>query len=178
MDKEYTPNCPIAYSIASVSDLFGEFSSHETAHVIVMTRNRDYAKSSTLQAGLTSLIGLYMATSGCPHLDKLKPLALSHLPFASLEESVFRTAAFYLMMQYYRSKKGKRPDWNLKGLSNIYENIRQVNAGMTRRLRRAAKREASLTAVANLDHTASLVPFVIDETLEEMEGSLSTYLED
>ena len=66
----------------------------------------------------------------------------------------------------------------MKGLHKIYEDIQAVNAGISERLRLAASKDASLSAIANLDHTASLVPFVVNETLDEIEASLSSYLED
>jgi hypothetical protein len=178
LDAAVYPKCPVAYCIATMTDAFREFSSHETSHVLIMTRHRDYSKATTLQEGLASLMGLYMASSGCPHLEKLKPLTHLHLPFASLDENVLRTAAMYLLIQYHRMKKGKHPDWDMKQLETIYDHIRTVNSGISRRLRRAARKEASLTALANLDYTASLVPFVIDETLENIERSVTSYMEE
>jgi len=178
LDETVSPQCPVAYCISTMTDVFREFSSHETSHVLVMTRHRDYSKATTLQEGLTSLMGLYMASSGCPHLERLKPLTRLHLPFASLDENVLRTASIYLLIQYHRMKKGKHPDWEFKRLETIYDRIRVVNSGISRRLRHAARKEASLTALANLDYTASLVPFVIDETLENIEQSVTSYMEE
>lgn len=55
-----------------------------------------------MQIGLYSLLGLVMATSGCPHLDFLRPLALHPLPFSSIHETVFRVSSSYLTEQYFR----------------------------------------------------------------------------
>ncbi len=171
-------HCPVAVNISGIVDAFEGISADDSTHVLIMAKNRDYSKSTTLQEGLTAMLGLCMAASPCPVLGKLKPLVRYHLPFASLEESVFRVASMYLLVQYFLARKGAEPDWKLKGLNKIYEDIHAVNKGISQRLKKAASRDASLKAIAKLDYTASLVPFVINETLDEIEASLSSYLED
>jgi hypothetical protein len=171
-------HCPVAVNISGVIGYFSDLSPNEATHVMIMTKNRDYSKSVTLQDGLSALLGLCMAASPCPVLGKLKPLVRYHLPFATLNESVFRVASMYLLVQHFLWRKGKKPDWELKGLTSIYEKIHLVNSGMTKRLMLAAQQDSSLKAIASLDHTASLVPFVINETLDDIEASLSSYMED
>jgi hypothetical protein len=178
LDTSRHEYCPIAVNIAHLVSSFGDFSSSETAHIIVMTRQRDYSKSTTVRDGLTSLLGIYMVTSGCPIMEKLKPLVRYHLPFLSLEENVFRVVSMYLLIQYFLMKKGKRPDWGLEKLETIYDHIRRVNAGVAKRIKNAAKKEASLIALANLDNLASLIPFLVDETLDRIGASLESYLEE
>ena len=171
-------HCPVAVNMSGVVEGFEGLSPDDSAHVLIMTKNRDYSKSTTLQEGLSALIGLCMAASPCPVMGKLKPLVRYHLPFATLNESVFRVASMYLLVQYFLAMRGGKADWKMKGLNKIYENIQAVNAGMSQRLRLAASKDASLSAIAKLDYTASLVPFVVNETLDEIEASLSSYLED
>ena len=55
-----------------------------------------------------SLIGIYMVTSGCPIMDKLRPMARFHLPFASTEETIYRAISTYLLGQYFLEQKGKK----------------------------------------------------------------------
>jgi len=176
LDEAKHDVCPIAYNIAEVVSEFKDFSSYENAYVLVMTKPRDMSKNTTMQEGISSLLGIYMVTSGCPIMEKLKPMVRYHMPFSTLEESVFRIVSMYLLMQYYLKSKGKKPDWELKKLGDIYENIRIVNAGMAERLKNAAQKDASITAVTNLDNFASLVPIMIDETLANIEESFSSYL--
>ena len=171
-------HCPVAVNISSVVDGFEGLDPRDSAHVMIISKNRDYSKSTTLQEGLSALLGLCMAASPCPILGKLKPLVRYHLPFSSLNESVFRVASMYLLVQYFLARRGGEADWKMKGLGKIYEDIQAVNEGMSQRLRLAASKEASLSAIATLDYTASLVPFVVNETLDEIEASLSSYLED
>ena len=58
--------CPIAINIADIIDYFRNFVSHEQVEVIVTAQERKYIKRVTLQHGVSSLIGIYMVTSGCP----------------------------------------------------------------------------------------------------------------
>ena len=171
-------HCPVAVNISGVVDDFEGLSPSDSAHVQIISKNRDYSKSTTLQEGLSALLGLCMAASPCPVMGKLKPLVRYHLPFATLNESVFRVASMYLLVQFFLARRGGEADWKMKGLHKIYEDIQAVNAGISERLRLAASKDASLSAIANLDHTASLVPFVVNETLDEIEASLCSYLED
>lgn len=176
LDEASHEFCPIAVNISGIVDEFRNASSYENAFVMVMTRERDMSKNTTIQEGLSSLIGIYMVTSGCPVMEKLKPLVRFHMPFATLEESVFRIVGMYLVMQYYLKTKGKKPDWELKKLGEIYDNIKVVNACMAERLRGVSVKDGNISAVEDLDELASLVPILINETLASMEESFSAYL--
>lgn len=170
--------CPVALALATNMDKFANYTAQETAHVLVMTPQRDYSKSTTLQEGLMSLLGLFMPTTGCPTMGKLKPLVRFHLPFASLEENVFRAVSMHFIVQQYMKNKGLKSDFDLAGLENVYAEIRQVNAGISERLSHAAAMDASLTALSQLDYTASLVPLVVNETLETLGRTFHSYLEE
>lgn len=176
LDETEYEFCPIAYNIADIVRSFKDSSSYENSYVLIMTKARDMSKNTTIQEGVSSLLGIYMVTSGCPIMEKLKPMVRYHLPFATLEESVYRVISMYLLVQYFLKKKGKKPDWELKKLSDIYENIRLVNAGIAERLKNAAQKDASVTAVVNLDYLASLLPLLINDTLASIEESFSSYL--
>lgn len=168
--------CPIAVNIANLVAAFKDHSSYENTYVLVMTRHREYSKNTTIETGLTSLLGIYMVTSGCPIMEKLKPLVRYHLPFATLHESVVKVISMYLLIQFFLKRKGKKPDWDLKKLEKIYDDVMKVNSGISQRLKSAARNDASMTAISTLNHLASLVPFVITDTLDEIEDSLSSYL--
>src|ERR1700752_750036 len=70
---ERQPHCPVAVSIAGVVVAFSRKISHEVVTVTVKSPERTYEKRLSLQQGLCSLLGLLMATSGCPHMDFLRP---------------------------------------------------------------------------------------------------------
>lgn len=169
-------HCPVAVNLAGLVDEFRDFSSYENSYVLVMTRERDISKNTTVQEGLSSIMGLYMVTSGCPIMAGLKPMVRYHLPFATIKENVYRTISMYLLIQYFLKKKGKTPDWDLKKLEEIYDEIRAVNAGMAMRLKEASIKDASVTALASLDYLASLLPLIINETIQDIEDSFAPYM--
>ncbi|HDZ87333.1 MAG TPA: hypothetical protein ENH38_01780, partial [Nitrospirae bacterium] len=100
-------HCPVAANLADVAAEFRDCFSYENVQVTVTTRERTYSRTTSLQEGLSSLIGIIMVTSGCPVMDKLKPMVRFHLPFATLQETVFRMVSMYLMAQYFRKMEGR-----------------------------------------------------------------------
>jgi hypothetical protein len=123
-------------------------------------------------------MGLYMVTSGCPIMDKLRPMVYTHLPFSSLEETLYRAASMYLFAQYFRQQEGKRPDWKLEDFAKIYEDIATVNQSFTKRLLSINPRDASLNGLVGLDCFASVAAFsTAAETVQEFESLFGAYLQ-
>jgi len=114
-------HCPVAVNLGNLVETFKDSQSYEHTTVQVQTPERTYEKQTTLQKGLRSIIGIYMVTSNCPVMDKLRPMVKFHLPFGSLEETVYRAVSMYLTAQYLLMRKGKTPDWDLKKLTEIYK---------------------------------------------------------
>ena len=170
------PYCPIALNFVDVADRFKDMVSHENVSVTVITEDRTYSKNTTIQQGLSPLIGIIMAASGCPVLDHLKPMVRFHLPFASLEDTVFRMVSMHLLVQYYRNQDGRPAEWNLDGLTRVYAEVGIVNRDFANRLRDAAKKDANINALVNLDCFASMVPLVAEDTLRTLKPYFSAYL--
>jgi hypothetical protein len=98
----------------------------------------------------------------------LKPMAYFHLSFSSVEETVVRAISLYLLKQYFIWKSGGEPDWNLKKLEQHYQNVRQVNQGILRRIRSLSKKgDADLNALVILDDFALNLDLEISMGLEE-----------
>jgi hypothetical protein len=74
--------CPIAGSIVEVIDFFQASASYEKITMKVESKNRNYVKDTTIQRGMSSMLGMFLVSSGCPVLTKLKPVVKFHLPFA------------------------------------------------------------------------------------------------
>jgi hypothetical protein len=165
LDERQYEFCPIAVNMLEVIDYFNNFVSHEQVEVVVTAQERKYIKRVSLQHGVSSLIGIYMVTSGCPVLDKLKPMVRFHLPFATIEETKYRAISMYLMAQYFLYQHGSKPDWNLRKLAEAYENIRVVNESFCKRLRTIQGKDATLNAVVVLDIFADSVNFSIDSRM-------------
>ena len=168
--------CPIAVNLIELIDFFKTLLSYEEVEVLIETEARRYMKHTTLQKGLSSLIGIYMVTSGCPVMDKLKPMVRHHLPFATLEETRYRVISMYLLAQYFLFRRGRVPDWELKNLIKIYDDIRIVNKSFCKRLSEIKIKDASVNAVVILDTLADFILFSMDkDTLKDMESQFSAY---
>jgi hypothetical protein len=165
LDERQYEFCPIAVSMVDVIDYFSNFVSYESVEVIVTAEERKYIKSVSLQHGVSSLIGIYMVTSGCPILEKLKPMVRFHLTFASIEETKYRAISMYLLAQYFLYQQGSQPDWDLKKLAQAYENVRIVNESFCKRLRTIKGKDANLNALVVLDIFADSVNFSIDSRM-------------
>ncbi len=160
--------CPITVHLEQLIDYFKDEISHHQCSVKVHTCQRTYLHKVSVQEGLYSIFGLIMATSGCPHMEFLKPMAYFHLPFASVEETIVRAISLYLLKQYYRWKHEQTPDWKLEKLEQHYQNVRQVNEGIIRRIRSLQKKgDADVNALVILDDFALNLDLEISEGLEE-----------
>ncbi len=170
-------NCPVAENIVEVIDFFRPFYSYDKVDVEVETKNRIYRKPDiALQKGVSSLLGIYMVTTGCPILGRLKPMVRYHLPFSSLWENSYRVISMYLTAQYFANKRGEEPDWDLKNLTELYNKIHHVNKSFWKRLSAIESKDTSINALIILDTSASHVQFQLDEEhLSEIDMLCKTY---
>ncbi len=175
LEQDRVQYCPIAVNISDVVDFFKAYTSHDKAQAVVITGDRLYGKKTNVQKALGSLLGVYMAASGCPSMERLKPMARFHLPFATLEETVFRSVGAYLLGQYFLKKQGKQADLDLVELAGFYKGIQVVNRGITERLRGVVGKDAVNNAVICLDMFAKELPYAIEDSLEELQGLFSVY---
>lgn len=170
--------CPIARNAMEVFDFFREDLSYDRVHVRIITHNRTYEKTIALQYALSSVIGIYMVTSGCPVMDKLRPLVRMHLPFAETEETTYRILSMYLLAQFFREKRGLKPDWKMEDLAVIFREIQTVNKCFLKRLRATGMEDAGLNAVHHLDcHAQYWKIFLSDSGLDNIERFFRAYLE-
>ncbi len=139
--------CPVAVNLSELVETFKDFTSYVGTRVVVKAPERTYEEETTLQQGLSSIVGLYMVTSNCPIMDQLRPMVRFHLPFATSEETLYRAVSMYLTKQYFAMRRGETPDWELEKLAQIYSAISVVNAGMSRRLRQASTKDANVNAL-------------------------------
>jgi len=168
LDERTHARCPVAANLSGIVEKFKNFVSHDRVGVVVIVDERTYSKDTTIQMGLSPLLGIIMTTSGCPIMEQLKPMVRFHLPFASLEETIFRMVSMYLVAQYLRKQAGKSAEWNLDGLTRIYAQIAQVNKDFVDRLLGAAKNDVNVNALVNLDAFAKMVPLAADSMLAKI----------
>ncbi len=169
LDEKEHIYCPVARNLEHILRKFKDIVSYEKVTVLVETFDRTYSTQTSVQHGLSSLMGILMVSSGCPLLGKLKPMVRFHLPFANLEETIFRSASTYLLGQFIKYKKGEQPDWDMEGLVRIYQEIEDVNASLANRVRSLVGRDAHINALIALDVFAKELPQTIRESLQEFE---------
>ncbi|MBI2423101.1 MAG: hypothetical protein HYV27_09755 [Candidatus Hydrogenedentes bacterium] len=177
LNRDEHSHCPAALSLVELVDLFGALQSYDEVDVTVTTEKRKLSAHTSVQKALSSLIGLHMATSGCPSMTFFRPMARFHLPFATKDETLFRAAGAYLIAQYFHNVSSNPCDWSLKGLQEAYEMIHEVNVGMASRIRLISESDANLNAIVVLDLFAHELPYAIGEKLSELKYLFKPYFE-
>jgi len=170
------PHCPIALQLCHIVERFDHMLSFDQIHVEVVTEERTVSQLTTVQRGIGSLMGLIIATCGCPHAAFFKPMARFHLPLASGEETLYRATSMYLLAQYFVRKEGRQADLELDGLTRIYHNIHIVNTAIAERLRAAAERDSTVNAIVMLDMYALALPRAIEESLQDIRHLFTPFL--
>jgi hypothetical protein len=170
-----TAQCPAAARLVPLAHAFSETESLGRALVHVDTPERTFVKEVPIATGISSLLGLQMATSGCPILGRLRAMARFHLPFATNAETVFRAVAGYLSAQHALWQSGAPADWSLDGLRAIYRDVAVVNRAFAARLRSALAKDASLNALVRLDIFTMTIPMALDDGLAENRALLALW---
>ena len=170
------PHCPLAANIVNVVQRFDGLISYDKVKVDVITEERRISQETTVQKGISSIMGLVIATCGCPHTAYFKPMARFHLPLASEEETIFRATSMYLLAQYYLKKEYRIADFEFEGLTRIYQNMQIVNFAIAERLRAATMTDSSINAIILLDSYAQTLPLAIEKSLKEIRHLFSPFL--
>ena len=172
------PHCPVAVCLSMVIDKFASVVSHNQIHLEVVTDERTITQETTAQKGISSLVGLLIAASGCPHAAYFKPMARYHLPLASENETFFRATSMYLLAQYFLRREKNTGELSLEGLKQIYRNLHLLNTMIAERIRMATDTDSSVNAVILLDMISNLVPLILDEQLEKIRHLFDAYLQE
>ncbi len=139
--------------------------SFDTVGVTVIQAERTIHAELSAQQAMSSVLGLIMATSGCPWTDRLRPMARFHLPFASEAETVYRSVCMFLLA---RELVGAGRASGFATLEKLYENLHAVNRDMARRLGAATRTDPARNAIALLDSYTTLLPAALESSLEEL----------
>lgn len=168
--------CPLAGSLVEIVGLFDRVLSYDKVAVEVKTPERTILQTTSAQKAVSSLMGVVIATSGCPHTVFLKPMARFHLPFASREETLYRATSMYLLAQHFREKRGQEHDSSFEGLKQIYADMEEVNIAIAERLRVASESDTSVNSLIVLDVFTKIVPYIVDCSLDDLESLFTPYL--
>lgn len=164
--------CPAAIEILPVVEEFQAEDAYQKVDVVVMDERRSYSKATTLEEALRSLLGLKMATSGCPVLAELKPMALHHLPFANSDEFVMRSVGYYLLQQLFAKRNQEPADWDLKGLVERNQRLQLVNQALWQRIHAVCRGDSNLKALLNFFSMASSVSVSLESQLRKLQARM------
>ncbi|MFN3201571.1 MAG: DUF6901 family protein [Bradymonadia bacterium] len=172
-----SPQCPLAFSLIDLVQLCTDIASYDTLEVEVTTPERTIRRQTTAQRAVASLMGLVMATSGCPHTRVFRPMARFHLPLATEEETIYRATSMYLLAQYFARERGWTMDAELEGLSQLYREMHKVNTCIAKRLWSVVKTDSSVNALVLLDLFSKALPDTIEDSLDEIKYLFEPVLE-
>lgn len=156
--------CPVAASLVELVEFFGDLVSYEETDVVVEAENRQYTRYAPLQKTVASLLGLIMATSGCPILDQLRPMVETHLPFMSAEESTYRMISSFFLGRHFARRAGQPadPERDVDDLLFSIELISEVHRDFCARLRSIGISDATLNALLVLSSLSSMTSLAIE----------------
>lgn len=176
LEEAATPHCPLAQALAGPVTRLSDVLSYDEVAVEVITPERRILSHTSAQTGISAMMGLLIATSGCPHMAFFQPMARFHLPFATEEETLYRAASMYLLGQYFRRQAGQPAELGFDGLLELYRNVEAVNRAMANRLRAASQQDGTVNALVLLDMYAKSLPFAVEDALQELKPLYSAYL--
>lgn len=165
--------CPAALDAAPILEKFSKLASIERVKVTVQDSERLYYASTDAQTVLRALLSLVMATSACPILSQFRSIAYFHLPLENLDESLYRIVGDYLVKQCFVAQDGGSPDYELKGLMSLYEDMPEVIACFHKRIEKAVETDAGPNAVVVLYNMSLLVSMSLSERLASLRGIMN-----
>ncbi len=91
-----------------------------------------------------------------------------------MEETIHRVVGTYLLKQRLLCLENRgQPDWQLDGLTEMYQELEAVNAQLMLRLREASRKDANLNAIYIFVALTSVVNLGIDNMLERTNAIVS-----
>jgi len=162
------PCCPVALGIAELLHTFHDFMSIEPCKVSCITSERTVIKQTSIQEGISSILGLQMAISGCPVMAFFRPMARFHLPFASVDESIFRVVSCYLLKQFYTTEDKRILHLDIEDIKRQYANVKVINQAMLRRISEISLKDADRNALITLNSLGQILEMEVDANLETL----------
>ena len=155
--------CPAAADLVPVVERFSALTSIDRVDVLVVTPQYEARKRTDTQTALSALMGLIFATSACPILGRMRPLAHTHKPFATPTETVYRIASMHLLGCYLRGEPV-----GLDGLEAFFSDIDRLNRAFSGRLQLAVQRDAGVNALLALHSRSMLASMSIEAEMEKI----------
>jgi hypothetical protein len=167
LKSENCAQCPVARSLDQVVEDSKTTLSVKRAKVRVTSPERIYEKDCATQEGIRSLFGVVMASSGCPHLDWLRPLARFHLPFADTDETLFRVLSLQFLKSFFAGDTAELK-MVAKKIEERYREVETVNHSFVNRIKTYCKADADKNAIAALDVFVQMFPYQMQSNFESL----------
>lgn len=166
-------HCPLAVRLIPFVKL-PALKSYDEVTAEVELENKTITCDTTAQEAFSSLLGLVMATSGCPHTRFFKPMAWYHQPFCTPEETMYRACTTYLF-SYAMHKRTDAAVMKFDDLKMIYKNIHMINVHIASRIKNYSDTDSAINAIVLLDLITKDLPIAVDEDLSELKQLFNTH---
>ena len=169
--------CPLAVNLVPIIYWSKDLNSYDEVEIHITSKEREVRANTSLQRGISSLLGLLMSSSACPKMKFLRPLARFHLPLATQEETIFRAVSMAFLADYFVSRekddagkfdKEQSDHDSLRNLKFKYAELQDLNRFMADRIRDAIKKDAAINAIVLLDVLSKEVSYSIDDSLQQI----------
>jgi len=162
------PYCPIAVNISNIVEEFKDSVSYDDCLVSCSTPERTYLKKTSIMEGISSILGIIMATSNCPIMDFFKPMARFHLPFSTSDETAVRVTSMFLLRQYLEYGSDSAHKINLNKLEQHYNRVNKVNESIFKRISSLGSKDADKNAIIMLHSLSQIFSQEINYSLESI----------
>jgi hypothetical protein len=168
--KSLCKYCRASIAIVPVVEACLTIDSLEVVHTRVTMGQRITEVRGPISQPIASLMGLCMAASGCSTTAPFRAMAVYHLPFATLEETVIRAAGFALLGHWAH---GTLADENpFARLTEAWSELEEMNMRIGRRLQSCCETDATLNGLINLDMFAKSGGFGLESALKALRPAL------
>lgn len=173
LDNIWHKYCPLAVRLIPFVNL-PACRSYDEVEARVEMDNRTVLCETSAQEAFSSLLGLVMATSGCPHTGFFKPMAWYHQPFSSPEETLYRVCTTYLF-SYAMHKQNQKESMSFEELKQVYKNIHMINVNIAARIKNFSDTDSAINAIVLLDLITKDLPIAVDEDLSDLKQLFNSH---
>jgi hypothetical protein len=167
--------CPAAAQLSLIVKEVDHLVSYDRIHLKVSSKQRIIEQESSVQESVSSLLGLVLASCGCPHTEFLLPMARFHLPLASAEETLWRSCGNFLLAQHFKSESGSSTEL-LSDILRRYKNLEVINSALIKRLKSQINSDACPNAIVLLDNYAKHFPHYLANSINQLKPLYASYL--
>jgi hypothetical protein len=161
-------NCRVYINLCRYAEKLSELASFDEIDArVTLPGNIQTQATTSAQQVLSSLAGLVIAaTQGCDITKVLRPMVLFHRPFASFDESVYRSLANAALLVAVASNQTHLREFTHKN----YRAIQQLNKALVKHLQTEhADWEALINALVNLDLFVKTILFNTDHEFPDLD---------